>query len=327
MSLINDIRTHILDPKFPLTSILRETLVLAKALKSNELTAWVEAELEGYRSDTEIPAYRKFRTQSMGSGLNDVWRANNVPLPTFVLPDEMRDYVDNGVVGQGVRELESLLESKKTAFHKPWPDTLIGYYNSLPQVAMTLVTAYIVFPRGVIVHVLDSVRTRLLRFVLEIEELNPGAGAIPSIGRDSPAKVHQIFESVIMNNETYHGDVQKFQNVSGCNIATDSAKISSSHASYSSSADAIAAFNVLKTYMDDVSDAQRAAVTESIDLLAAAIEDSSIPKGRIVAAAETIAKASDRVKRGLRDLSIGVTGSMTASAIWEGIRYALGADS
>ena len=162
---------------------------------------------------------------------------------------------------------------------------------------------------------------------MEIEELNPGAGAIPSMEQASPATVHQIFESVIMNNETFHGDVQKFQNVSGSIIATDSAKISSSHASCSSAAEVIAAFNVLKSYMDDVSNAQRAGVTESIDLLAAAIEDSSIPKSRIVAAAETIATASDRMKRGLRDLSIGVTGSMTASAIWEGVRYALGADS
>jgi AbiTii len=326
MSLIEDIRTHILDPKFPMTSILREAMVLASKLRSDELTTWVQSELEGFRNDAEIPVYRKFRAQSIGSGLNTAWRANNVPLPTFILPDEMRDYVDNGVVGQGVRELESLLESKKTAFHKPWPDTLISYYNQLPQVAMTLVSACIVFPRGVIVHVLDTVRTRLLQFVLEIEELNPGAGTIPSLEQVSPAITHQIFEKVIMN-ENYHGDVQKFQDVYGSNIAIGQARISSSHASYTTTADATTAFEALKTHMDEVAEAERETVKQAISLLIAAIEDSNIPKSRVVGAAETIAKASDRMKRGLRDLSIGVTGSLAASGIWEGIRYAVGGGS
>ena len=119
--------------------------------------------------------------------------------------------------------------------------------------------------------------------------------------------------------------MQKFQGVYGSNIATGQARISSSHASYTSTADATAAFEALKMYMDEVLDAERETVGESIDLLITAIEDGSIPKSRIVAAAENIAKASDRMKRGLRDLSIGVAGSLTASGVWEGIRYAIGA--
>jgi hypothetical protein len=38
MALIEDIRIHILDPKFPITAILREAVVLARKLRSNELT-------------------------------------------------------------------------------------------------------------------------------------------------------------------------------------------------------------------------------------------------------------------------------------------------
>ena len=103
MSLIEDIRTHTLDPKFPLTSILREAMVLARKLRSNELAAWVKAELEGYRNDAEMPYYRRFNAQSVGSGMTRFYRYDNIPIPTYVLPDDMRKYVDAGVVGGGIR--------------------------------------------------------------------------------------------------------------------------------------------------------------------------------------------------------------------------------
>jgi len=73
MPLIEDIRTHILDPKFPLTSILRETLVLARKLRSEELTKWVNSELEGYKgSKEELPNYRKYKAYSTGSGVKSL---------------------------------------------------------------------------------------------------------------------------------------------------------------------------------------------------------------------------------------------------------------
>ena len=83
MPLIEDIRTHILDPKFPLTSILREALVLARKLRSEELTKWVNSELEGYKGNKEeLPIYRKYQAQSIGSGANRVCLLNDVPIPT-----------------------------------------------------------------------------------------------------------------------------------------------------------------------------------------------------------------------------------------------------
>jgi hypothetical protein len=325
MSLIEDIRTHVLSPDFPMTAILREAMVLARKLRSNELAAWVQSELEGYRNEADIPDYRKFRAQSIGSGITSGWRMDNVPLPTFFLPDSMRSYVDDGVVGGGIRELESFLESNNTTFAKPWPDSLMHYYSRMHNVHINLISAYTVIPRGVIVHVLDTVRTRLLQFVLEIEELNPGAGAVPSLEQVPLATTHQLFEKVIMTGDHYHGDVHNVGEVYGSNVATGQAKISSSHASYSTTADATNALQAMKNHMDEVSEAEREAVSESIDLLIAAVENSSLPKSRVVDAAETIANASERMKRILRDLSIGATGSLAASGIWEGIRYAIGA--
>ena len=234
MSLIEDIRTHTLDPKFPLSAILREAMVLARKLKSEELTSWVQSELQGYRNDAELPAYRKFRAVSEGTGANATWRGTNVIIPTYILPDVMRRQVEDGVLFGGVRELESLIESNAPQFHWPWPDRIISHFNYMAQVDFSLVAASQIILRGLIEHVLDTVRTKLLQFVLEIEELNPDAGAVASLEQVPSATTHQIYENVIMKNTNYYGDVQKFHGNGGSIIATGQARISSSHAAYTS---------------------------------------------------------------------------------------------
>jgi len=236
----------------------------------------------------------------------------------------MRRYLEYRSLTNNIKELESLLEYKNPAFHTPWPDEIISHFNWSRDVNFTLLEASTIVSRGLVEHVLDTVRTRLLEFVLEIEELNPGAGDIPSLDTIPPAVTLHIFEKVIMNNHEYHGDVQNVQGVYGGNVATGQARISSSSASYTSVAEVRAAFEALKNHLNEVAAADREAVRTSIDLLIAAIEDSAIPKSQIVAAAEKVAGASDRLKRGLRDLSIGVAGSLTATGLWEGIRYVTG---
>ena len=90
-------------------------------------------------------------------------------------------------------------------------------------------------------------------------------------------------------------------------------------------ADVRAAFEALKTHMDEVSAAERETVRESINLLISAVEDGSIPKSRVVAAVEAVASASESMKRALRDFSIGTAASLTASGFVEAVRLAIGA--
>lgn len=322
MALLEDIRTHIVEPKCPLAAILRETMVLAHKLKSDELKAWIKAELEGFPNDAELPSYRKFRAPSVGTGTAAGMRGTNVHIPTDVLPDYMRDHIEDGSVCISVPELESLLGSTDDLFYTPWPEQSLRAFNRSPHRPLTLVAASIVMSRGLLEHVLGSVRTRLLTFVLEIEDLNPDAGEIPSVAKVSPTQIQQIFEKVIMKSE-HHGDIHNVVGAQGSNIATGQARISSSHASYTSAADVTTALEDLKNHVSEVTEANRTQVVEAIDLLIAAINDCEISKSRIVAAAEVVANASERMKRALRDLWIGVTGSLAANGIWEGIRYAM----
>ena len=69
---------------------------------------------------------------------------------------------------------------------------------------------------------LDTVRNRLLNFILEIEEVEPNAGEVPSINRIDTTVTRQIFNRCIMNN--YEGPVHNIQDNKGSNIATDRAR-------------------------------------------------------------------------------------------------------
>ena len=255
--------------------------------------------------------------------LSGMMQYTNVPIPTHILTREMQDYLDNGTLSGGIRELESLLETDEPHFGRPWPNELIQYFNELDCVNIVLMSAQTRMSRTAIENVLDSVRTRLLEFIIEIEEINPNADAVPSLEKIAPTVTKRIFRKVIMN-ENYHGDVQKIEGVYGSNLATGQARISSSHATYTNTADAGTALLALKQHIQEVSEADRTKVEEAITLLIVAIQDNTIPKSRIVAAAEIVAAASDRMKQTLRELSIGVSGSLVASGVWEGIRYALG---
>jgi hypothetical protein len=125
-------------------------------------------------------------------------------------------------------------------------------------------------------------------------------------------------------NEHYHGPVNKIEGNQACNTATDQARISSSTARYSSKREVIDAVNSLNTHMEDVAEAQRKEVAGAVNLLIRAIETEGVSKAQVVAAAETIGNSSEVMKKALRDISLGTTGSLIATSVWEGVKYALG---
>jgi AbiTii len=95
MKLLREIIELATDNQIPLTGVLRKCLVLAYSLKNERLKTWVEKELNGYRPDDELPAYRVAYPVSKGhlfgpSGA----RVENLPLATLVLKEEHGDILE-----------------------------------------------------------------------------------------------------------------------------------------------------------------------------------------------------------------------------------------
>ena len=92
MSLVNDLIEEVVDSSPNPSQVLRKAMVLASVLRSGELEAWAEAELNGYGGKDALPDYRV----SIGSNLGDFvgtlgWSGKALPIPLSRLPERWRE--------------------------------------------------------------------------------------------------------------------------------------------------------------------------------------------------------------------------------------------
>jgi hypothetical protein len=203
MSLLRDIQNAAIDASIPLATLLRKCKVLAARLGNAELKQWIDNELNGYESKESLPSYRVLRVNSKGhfsgpfqSGLR------NADIPLSCIPEHFRDNLTYSYLKEPIAALESLASSAERGTAKePWNPDLVAYVGQDIYEGLNCMQAWKVIPINSIVAALDTVRTRVLNFVLEIEAEAPEAGEAPANSSPLPQdKVHQIFNTYITGN-------------------------------------------------------------------------------------------------------------------------------
>ena len=225
MSLLRDIQNSAIDSEIPLTSLLRKCKILAVRLGSEEFKGWIDNELNGYSSKEAVPQYRMLRVNSKGhfsgpyqSGLR------NADIPLACIPEQFREHLQSSYRMESIAALESLVENSDGGLaQEPWDPDLVVYVGQEIYDGMNCVQAWKVIPINSVVAALDSVRTRILNFVLEIEAEDPSAGEAPVNSIPvQPERVTQIFNTYItgdvgnvatggknFNQETWRTEVDK----------------------------------------------------------------------------------------------------------------------
>ena len=66
MTLMDDIKSALTNDSASLSNTLRKAKILATTMRLSEFREWVDYELGGYPKQSEVPAYRVLRTQSVG---------------------------------------------------------------------------------------------------------------------------------------------------------------------------------------------------------------------------------------------------------------------
>lgn len=196
-----------------LSSLLRKCKILAARLNHTDFKAWIEKELNGYDDTNSLPSYRILETMSKGhfsgwggSGLR------NAPIPTYCLEEKHQKYVDNVYITEGISALEDLLSKSDGTLHNPWRPQLLALYSTKFYENMNCIEAWQVISSSSLANIVDTVRTKILNFVLEIEAENPDAGdAKINSNPIEQGKITQIF------NTTINGNVQ--------NVATGSSDV------------------------------------------------------------------------------------------------------
>ena len=202
MSLLAEIQNECLAKDGSVSRLLRLCLQLAARLKHEPLKIWVLRELNGYPDADTIPDYRVCHTRSMGY-FADQFTQLNLQIPGNLMPEPLKTRFSFARMDQSISQYEELLQGKSTGtFQLPWPQELALHYG--PKVSpIQCLQIWQELPRSAVAALVDTVRTRVLSMVLDIEIENPMAGELPSSALPiSEDKVAHIF-----NTNIYGGQV------------------------------------------------------------------------------------------------------------------------
>jgi hypothetical protein len=203
MSLLRDIQAAAVDPNTDVATLLRKCKILAVRLGNEKFKKWVDHELNGYNNTEDLPEYRILHTESyghfsgtFGSGLN------NAPIPPSCLPKELRDRVTKSYLTAPISAFASLINTEdRSNAREQWPADMVAYFGQKIYQGMNCLSAWKVLPYNVLVALVDTIKTRVLNFALEIEGEAPDAGEAPPNAPPLPQeKVSQVFNTYISGN-------------------------------------------------------------------------------------------------------------------------------
>lgn len=205
MTLLRDIQDAAIGTDVPIATVLRKAQVLAARLDHEPLRAWVMAELDGYDNVDDLPDYRRIGQVPVlghfsGPGGSST---TNRPLPPRCVPENFREFLFTHNAQEGVAVLEAIVQSGPNAKY-PWPSDVVAEFQEDFIEYMALVQAFKAVSTTILAGVLDTVRNRLLAFVIDIEKLDPHAG---EVAPGAPAPVADAAVSQVFHNNITGGTV------------------------------------------------------------------------------------------------------------------------
>ncbi|MCK4822672.1 hypothetical protein KA005_43315 [bacterium] len=204
MKLVRGIRDGVVDPKVSLSTILRKAKILASTLRNDQFRKWVDSELNGYSGDIELPSYRKLVSPVLGNFSGPFGQSvTRYQLPVALLPENFKKLAEAVLLGNPIKEIESLAADGKEGLRHPWPTEAVMLLRDDFKLSGGYVMIEIFQPivKAQLDGILDAVRNRLLDFLLQLQEIDPkvldSEKALEGIPKE---EVNQVF------NVTIHGD-------------------------------------------------------------------------------------------------------------------------
>lgn len=205
MNLLQEIINESVAKDTDVPRVLRLSLALASKLKNEPFKAWVLSELEGYPADVQPPPYRSIRARNRGH-FEAINFRGTIDLPLSVLPEKLQPHYERAFFRDSIAECADLLTNRKgdgSSFQIPWPVELAVKYGSKAVTHGQCLRAWMEVSPSELFGMLDKVKTKILAFALEIEELDPTAGDIqsPSAVRLTTERVTQVFNTTIIGGQ------------------------------------------------------------------------------------------------------------------------------
>ena len=201
MRLLDEIIDAAADEKVPIGTLLRKCLVLQQQVKNEKFRAWLDRELDGYDQMEELPPYRVFNCVNKGLFFGIAMRLNDQPIPVHVMEEKDRKLIEKVYLHQPAASYEGRPDTSSDAA-LPWNPSLTTKYQTkfFRDSDLVLNRAWQEIPGSVLVGLLEQIRTRVLRFALELKDNLPPNVADPQ--QVSPA----VVERSVVNN-IYGGNI------------------------------------------------------------------------------------------------------------------------
>ena len=155
---------------------LKRTKVLLQELDNDDVLRWINCEIEGYSSGSEVPEYRKISGQLYGSYFKGSMAMHmtytHVPLPLGKMPGEARQAILVTDVTQGIEVLKRMVsESEAKTLVRGIPAEFyphIATCNNDPYMIITSASVELSMPQ--ILNIFSKVESILLDILYYLEK-------------------------------------------------------------------------------------------------------------------------------------------------------------
>ena len=175
MSLLIDIQNDVIADQVSITTLLRKCKILAYKLSSDEFKSWVSNELTGYNSSDNLPTYRVTNVVSEGNFQAQPYGqiCRNLQIPLMSIPKEHYQQFAQCHMRETVSAIQNLLNNNEDILHEIWHPDIVTIIGDKIYQDCNCLSAWKLISKHFIAQILDSVRTKVLDFVLAIGEELP----------------------------------------------------------------------------------------------------------------------------------------------------------
>lgn len=249
MKLITEIIENLSSEKGKLSDALLKTKVLLHKIGHKELVPWVNNELNGYPDKDTVPEYRVLPAQVLVDASNGAYRATSHHIPMGHLTDKHREAIETARMDQSLAVLEKFTEKDGGNLRAHIPMESYGILGKGLGNNYQIESAWSEVSQTSVLQILIQVRSRLLDFVLELNDQFPSELNEEQVKeRLNSVDTKNLFNNAIFgNNTTILVGSSNSQTVTNINLKND--------------------FNALSQFLEKngVSEADISALKEAID--------------------------------------------------------------
>jgi hypothetical protein len=211
MSLLREIQNDLATAGGDVIIVLRKARILAARLKNKDFEQWIQRELNGYPDKATLPSYRIVPINAKAHLVIGWQQLPSAPVMATLIPERFREWATTAYLSDPISQYASLVKDagvNNSTLRSDWPQELAVKYGGSGYTDPQCLSAWQEISTASIVGLIETVRNKLLDFVLEIEAENPDAGeAPPDTQPIAPERVQQLVNNFFapVGNIAQHG--------------------------------------------------------------------------------------------------------------------------